>query len=387
MDKVSLMIGGDIVPTQKNKILFTDGEIEKLIGSSLRRILAKCDFRIFNLEVPITNTVRPIFKWGPNLWTSVNSIKGIKALEPSLLTLANNHIMDQGNQGFISTIDILKENEIPYVGAGSDIKEALKGYILEKNEIRIGVYACAENEFSIASDNCMGANPFDPLESPEHITELKKYCDYVIVLYHGGREHYRYPSPYLQKVCRKLAEKGADFVICQHSHCIGCFEEFGNSTIIYGQGNFIFDGSDSEYWKTSILLNISFEKNKAEIHYIPILKTDHCIRIAEEQQSNEILNAFFCRSAEITESGFIIQEYKKLAETSIFYYLMAFHNKSIFYRAVNKLSGDILRKRLYSKKSLLRIRNFIECEAHRELLLDGLKILCEEGMDYQPDII
>ena len=43
--------------------------------------------------------------------------------------------------------------------------------------------------------------------------ELKKQCDYVIVLYHGGKEHYRYPSPYLQKVCRKIVDKGADIVV------------------------------------------------------------------------------------------------------------------------------------------------------------------------------
>lgn len=147
--------------------------------------------------------------------------------------------------------------------------EARKPYIIELDGLKIGIYACAEHEFSIATENASGANPFDPLESLDHVQGLSDKCDYVIVLYHGGKEHYRYPSPYLQKACRKMAEKGADLVVCQHSHCIGCFEEYEKSTIIYGQGNFIFDHSESEFWQTSLLVKIVIDDGP-HISYIPI---------------------------------------------------------------------------------------------------------------------
>ena len=78
---------------------------------------------------------------------------------------------------------------------------------------KIGIYACVEHEFTVATEKESGANPIDLLETPDHIVELKKQCDYVIVLYHGGKEQYRYPSPNLQKTCRKLVEKGADLVV------------------------------------------------------------------------------------------------------------------------------------------------------------------------------
>lgn len=42
-----------------------------------------------------------------------------------------------------------------------------------------------------------GANPFDVLESFDDVQALKEHCDYVIVLYHGGKEFYRYPSPHV----------------------------------------------------------------------------------------------------------------------------------------------------------------------------------------------
>ena len=70
------------------------------------------------------------------------------------------------------------------------------------------MYACAEHEFSIVSDKRPGADSYDPLESFDHVAKLKKQCDFIIVLYHGGKEHFRYPSPDLQKAFRNLQIKG-----------------------------------------------------------------------------------------------------------------------------------------------------------------------------------
>ena len=117
--------------------------------------------------------------------------------------------------------------------------------------------AVCDDEKRLAEENKAGANPFDLLDSPDHIAKLKTECDFVIVLYHGGKEHYRYPSPYLQKVCRKIVDKGADLVVCQHSHCVGCQEEYKDSTIVYGQGNFVFSKNyDDEFWQTSVLVEV-----------------------------------------------------------------------------------------------------------------------------------
>ena len=70
-----------------------------------------------------------------------------------------------------------------------------------------------------------------------------RLCNSII---NGGKEHYRYPSPDLQKICRKFIDKGADLVVCQHSHCIGCEEKYNHGTIVYGQWNFLFDRSNIE---------------------------------------------------------------------------------------------------------------------------------------------
>lgn len=370
---MQILIAGDLVPTSTNFDLFEDENSKRLLGEELSSLWNSVDMRIFNLEVPLTDKHTPIQKWGPNLIAPTRTIKGIKKLNPSLITLANNHILDQGINGLNSTIALLQDNKIPFIGAGENIYDASEPYILRRNGITLGIYACAENEFTIATERSPGANPFDPLESLDHIYKLKSECDYVVVLYHGGKEHYRYPSPYLQKVCRKIVEKGADVVICQHSHCIGAFENYNNSTIIYGQGNFIFDKLENEYWRTSILIDINIDKC-VNVSYVPIIKANNSVRLATDRESHDILAAFNNRSNELQKEGVIEAKYEQFANEKIEGYLRALSGVGKWSSRIDrKLMNGRLIKRKYSQSTLLAIQNYIECEAHRELLLKGLK--------------
>ena len=207
---MNIIIGADLVPTKSNIELFEKGDVDTLIGRELTDIIRSADYRIFNLEVPLVNESSPIKKCGPNLIAPTQCISAYKAMEIDLLTLANNHILDQGIKGLDSTIKTLKKADISYIGVGNSIKDASKPKIINCEGKKIGIYACVEHEFTVATEKESGANPIDLLETPDHIVELKKQCDYVIVLYHGGKEQYRYPSPNLQKTCRKLEEKGDD---------------------------------------------------------------------------------------------------------------------------------------------------------------------------------
>ena len=248
------MIGADLAPTALNIEEFKKGDIKSLLGDELLALLEDADYRIFNLERPLTDTNSPILKWGPCLSAPSQTITAIKKMDITLFTLANNHIMDHGVKGLEDTCMLLSRNNIKYVGVGKNIKDVSKTCILEKDGIKVGIYVCVEHEFSTAEEEKAGANPFDPLETPDHIADLKNLCDYVIVLYHGGKEFYRYPSPSLQKVCRKLVEKGADLILTQHSHCIGAMETYLGKKIIYGQGNFLYViDNHNDCWKSGLL--------------------------------------------------------------------------------------------------------------------------------------
>lgn len=372
---MKIIIAGDLVPTNSNIGIFEKGDVNALLGEELLSIWNSSDLRLLNLEVPLTDIESPISKSGPNLIAPLNTIKGIKALNPSLITLANNHILDQGIQGLKSTMETLKKYDIPFVGVGDNLLESSKSYIIEEKGKKIGVYACAENEFSIATLDKPGANPFDPFESLDHIEELKSKSDYVIVLYHGGKEHYRYPSPYLQKACKKMVDKGADFVICQHSHAVGSFEKHKDSTIVYGQGNFIFDLADNEYWNNGLLIKVSIDE-EVSIDYIPIIKNENTIKLAIGKDMEKILSDFNKRSKDILEEGFIKENYAEFAEKNIVNYLTKLSGFGKWKSRIDRhLLNNWMLKRRYSKKNLLAIENYIKCEAHNELLLEGIKKL------------
>lgn len=372
---MKIVVGADLVPTIQDSDLFSNVNIEKLIGNELKKLLKKFDFRIFNLEVPLTDTKSEIPKCGPNLIASPHTVAGMKGMDVDLFTLSNNHIMDQGERGLNDTISILEKNHIAYVGAGVNIEQAAKPYIIKDADKKIGIYACAEHEFTIAGTTLAGANPFNIIESFDHIEELKSACDYVIVLYHGGKEYYRYPSPQLQKNCRKMIDKGADLVVCQHTHCIGCEEKYKGGTVVYGQGNFIFDMDGGEFVKSSLLIDIDDEFN---ITYIPIVKKDIGIRLANDIEKEEILAAFKSRSEQIQDEKFVQRRYYEFADEMIDRYLKAFCGRnSILFRILNKLSrGKLLSLKVkfkYNKRVMLAVLNFIECEAHNELIVSGLK--------------
>jgi len=103
------------------------------------------------------------------------------------------------------------------------------------------------------------------------------------------------------------------------------------------------------------------------------------VRIAQESVKQQILSEFQHRSQEILNSEKVEERYQKFADSMIMSYLSTFSGsitKKFFYRVMNKISGYRLNrwivKRRYGKKERLSIQNFIECEAHRELILKGL---------------
>ena len=370
---MKVLFAADMVPMPSNEALFSQGNMEELLGDGILSEIEGHDFFVFNLETPLCDKLTPIDKYGINLSARTSTVRAIKRMNPALICLANNHILDQGPEGLSETVNTLQSNKLNYIGAGMNITEAQKPGILEKDSIKIGVYNCAEHEFSIAGNDSAGANPYDPLHSFDQVQDLKKECDYVVVVYHGGKEHYRYPSPGLRKTCRHFVEKGADVVLCQHSHCIGCKEEYLKGTIVYGQGNFLFDDNDNEFWNTSILVGIDFTKERKEVRYIPIKKDGCRVRIADDG-GESIIDEFNKRSEEIKKDGFIEDQYRLFTKKSFCGYVATISGKKFYLRLFNKILGGRLYKNYYKHDALLALYNYMNCEAHQELLTEALRI-------------
>ena len=376
-----IVIAADIVPTKSNYELFIRGNRKVLIGEELEKVFNQADFIAMNLETPLCDELCPIQKAGPNLYAPIETINGLKAINPYFYTLANNHIMDQGTYGLQCTMRVLEKHGISYAGAGKNRKDASKPFIIEIDGISVGFYCCAEHEFSIAEEDNPGANPYDPLVSFDEIVEMKRNCEYLIVLYHGGKEHYRYPSPKLQQIFHKFADCGANLVVAQHTHCIGCYENYKDSCLVYGQGNFLFDNSESLFWKNALLVCIEFNMGKREIKFIPIEKDNNCVKQSIGDVAQKELSEFYERSKQILEKGFIENEYQRYARSMAKEYFVRLHGKqsrSLIVKVLNKITNYRYIQNQYPEWSKAIVRNVLECEAHNELATMIMSLIDEE---------
>ena len=128
---MKIFIGADLVPTDVNYDLFTTGNATALVGEKIKNILDSVDYRIFNLELALTDKETPIAKAGPNIGAPTSTINGFKALGVDLLGISNNHVLDHGYEGFVSTLKTLDDAGISHVGAGFTKEEAKKPFFIE----------------------------------------------------------------------------------------------------------------------------------------------------------------------------------------------------------------------------------------------------------------
>ena len=368
------MVCGDLVPTESNMMLFEQDAAEELVGTCLLEILNRRDICVCNLEAPVVDETSPIKKCGPNLSMPTVALNALHSIGITTVNLANNHILDQGIGGIESTFKELDKKKIAHFGAGSDLASADNYFVFTDGIIKIGIYGVAEHEFSIATENSPGANPYDPLITYERIKSIKSQCDFLLLLYHGGIEEYRYPTPNLQRVCHRFVEFGADFVICQHSHCIGCEEEYQNATIVYGQGNFIFDRKDNEYWENGLIIVLDIDDKRVEKSYSPIVKRGAVIRLANMEEKDAILENFKKRSKLVYNRNALEKEYDHYSEEHFRQYLRAFRGKkSILTKILIRILGNDFVYNHYNNQDFIRMRNYLECEAHYETFLRALK--------------
>ena len=373
--ELRIVVGADFVPTESNRYLFEKGDTEKLFGKELDEILLNSDLNMFNLEVPITPSSDELKKeGGPNLRTYPEITHILTQMKCVLLSGANNHIYDFKQKGIEDTLTCLEQSGIEYVGVGRNIQDAKKTWYKEYYGMTIGVYSCSENEFCCASDSHGGGNGYDPLETFDEIRNAKGQCDYLIVLYHGGRENYRYPSIGLKKICTKMSSCGADLVVCQHSHCIGTYEYVNNSLIVYGQGNVIFDYNDVEEWKKSILLELIFKSGKFACNAIPIEKCGEKVILSSDADGAEVISQLEKRSLKINDIDFLRKTYYDFSDKQknilLLRGVMGINSKPIL--IINKLlKGRVLTWMMNSRHKRL-LANYMRCESIREALLDLL---------------
>lgn len=375
----SIFVAGDFCPQNRiSQLQEVDPKV--LFSPQLRDVISNSNYAIVNLEAPIWGQgCKKIKKSGPNLICSEKSINTLKANSFTCVTLANNHIMDYGEEGLNNTISALNNEGIEYVGVGKNSRVALEPLLKNINGISMAFINCCEYEFCIAGNDSAGAYHLDISRLYYQLQELKNKVQYTFVIIHGGVEHHRYPTPRMQRLYRLIIDAGASVVINHHQHCYCGYEKYHNHYIFYGLGNFCFDcGPRNQEWHEGFALLFHLSPKTLTYEFLPILQCKE--KPLVELLSGDEKERFNAELAEISKAIIDNDElYKELVlfsqkkKREFDYYFSPYNNRFLSALYVRGFLPD-----LFSKSRWFNILNAIRCESHRERLINYIESKCYE---------
>jgi len=311
---LEIFIGAGVALSASNTEAFSSGT-QSLLFNGLNAAWKAADARLFSLETSLADAsaceVCDHASCAPATCAS-----GIAALSPTVVSLCTERIACCGAEGIDQTRAALKAKQVAFFGAGEDIDAADQPFFFVRHGVRVGIFAVCEQESAAATEHKAGANPLDLVNLSDRIREIKSNCDRLIVLYHGGKEGYAYPTPMEQKVCRKIAECGASLVLSQGSHTVGCSERWNNTTIVYGQGSFISGEAKIEA-QSGLLVRYTIGDYGADtVGFVPIIGAGNGAAIADEATSAEMMEGFQKRSLRVRVEGFVPARFESLGVTA-----------------------------------------------------------------------
>lgn len=371
---IKIVCAGDFSPRELLADEIEEGYYNKLFDE-VRPVISSADYSIVNLEAPIVidPSAKPIEKIGPNLRCSAKSVDALVYTGFDMVTLANNHFYDFGDSGVIDTLNACK-NRLDVIGGGLNISSASKIVRKTIKNKSFTFINCCEHEFSIATKQTGGSNPLKPFGVYRQIQEAKKSNDYIVIIVHGGREHFPYPTIRMKELYRFFIDAGANVVINHHQHCFCGYENYNDGLIFYGLGNFCFYNHHFSHnlWNYGFFVELLFEDKKLSFNLYPY------------EQCSDKMGVFLLKDNELDSFSKRINE---LSETisndeALDLKLEEFVNKAdknplvIFEPYSSRILSAMRRRNLLpsflSHNKLKQIRAKLLCESHRDCILKAL---------------
>ncbi len=243
---------------EENDVLYPFEEVKDIILAN--------DIAFYNNEFPFADSAdgyainkkysfraEPIF------------IEGLKYAGFNVASVANNHTIDYGKNGFLRTIQLLRENFIYPVGGGENQKQAFSPLLIEKNGQTFAIFA--NLEFLLEGTTFNPNRPYPAYAQIDTLCDvIKKYnniVDFILVSFHWGKENAIFPTNRQVEFAHKVVNAGADLVFGHHPHVLQSIEIYRNKIILYSLGNFVFDNSEL-LQKQSVIFQCVFDNGKIE---------------------------------------------------------------------------------------------------------------------------
>ena len=270
--KTSIVFTGDI---GFDRYMDRKWEDEDLLSEDVLDFFRRADHTCANVEGALIDAAddgsRGVFFHSMN----PEATRVLQKIGADIWSIGNNHTMDAGREGVLSTKRIASELGCRTFGAGMNEVEASEPvYLEEAGGIGMfGVSYMAECIPATATDP--GIFRWDDMGYiAKRIREVKSRCRWCIVVAHGGEEFTSLPSPYTRDRYLKFLELGADVVVGHHPHVPENYELFENGkAIFYSLGNFIFDTDYQRvhlYTDLGVLLKLTFTEEAMDFEAMGI---------------------------------------------------------------------------------------------------------------------
>lgn len=267
-DEIILAAVGDIMMGTTYPYNYLPPDDGKYLFEDVKEELKNADITFGNLEGPLLDIGGTPKQCGDGshciAFRSPTRYAGyLKDAGFDIVSVANNHAGDMGDEGRASTMATLDENEIGYAGFIDN-----PAYEFEVNGIKIGFTAFAPNNGTL--------NLNDWKLAKKIIGELDSRCDIVIVSFHGGAEgsgaqhvngvHEIFLGEdrgNVYEFAHDAIDFGADVVLGHGPHVTRAIELYEGRLIAYSLGNFCTYGKFglSEELGIASIIKIKVDKN------------------------------------------------------------------------------------------------------------------------------
>ena len=207
-------------------------------------VISSSDISMGNLEFPVAHpyeSQKIIFNCPPQV------LPALKKAGFTMLMLANNHILDQEEQGLIETIDQTLNHGFDIIGVHKSRLLARGGVIKDFGSVKIGFlgYTGIMNYPVPSKKKGYHINWFyNRARVIEDIQAIREKADFIILSVHTGKEYETQPQKQDSTLMKEYCDAGVDCIIGHHPHVLQPVEEYRapdsrECVIFYSLGNLI----------------------------------------------------------------------------------------------------------------------------------------------------
>lgn len=213
-------------------------------GSSIRDILREADITHISNEIPFDENC-PFPNPGETSLAILCSKPEYNGLfmdvGMDVVELTGDHFDNRGVNAMLATLELYKENGVPYYGGGKNIADSIKPLLIEKNGEKFAFIGCnAKQNYPHATDRIPGAAPCKFEYMAGQVGSLRAQGYLPIVTF----QDYEYYSPEARpgqiERFHMMADAGAVLVSGSQAHYPQMMEFYNDVFLHYGLGNLFY---------------------------------------------------------------------------------------------------------------------------------------------------